>query len=43
MLATPLWLYQQEGPRCQAFFGFMPLSGQACVEAVQKANDGSFS
>jgi transposase len=38
MLATPLWTYQQEGRRCQPFFGFMPLSGQACLEPVQKAN-----
>lgn len=38
MLATPVWPYQQEGRRCQAFFGFMPLSGQACLEPVQKAD-----
>jgi hypothetical protein len=38
MLATPVWAYRQEGRRCQPFFGFMPLTGQACVEPVQKAN-----
>jgi putative transposase len=38
MLATPVWSYQQEGRRAQPFFGFMPLSGQACVEPVQKAD-----
>jgi hypothetical protein len=38
MLATPVWQYGQEGKRSQAFFGFMPLWGQACIEPIQKAD-----
>ena len=38
MLVTPVWPYQQEGRRAQPFFGFMPLSGRACLEPVQKAD-----
>lgn len=38
MLATPLWQYSQEGRRSQPFFGFMPLAGRACLQAIQKAD-----
>lgn len=38
MLATPVWQYQQEGRRTQPFFGFMPLHGQACLQAIERAN-----
>jgi putative transposase len=38
MLATPVWKYQQPGRRCQPFFGFMPLQGRPCIQAVAKAD-----
>lgn len=38
MLATPVWKYEQQGRRCQPFFGFMPLEGVPCMQAVAKAD-----
>lgn len=38
MLATAVWKYEQQGRRCQPFFGFMPLQGRPCIQAVAKAD-----
>lgn len=38
MLVTPVWKYDQQGRRCQPFFGFMPLQGNPCIQAVAKAD-----